>query len=87
MSIGCVFACPGIGEDDFQVCTWWYGGETLAPGTCIVFDMAGQDGLCTVTPYSGGVVGDIELAGEGMFDSSEKRRLNDLRGTKEEVEL
>ena len=41
MSIGaCVFVCAGIGEDDFLVWTWWYGGETLSPEICIVFEPA-----------------------------------------------
>ena len=41
MSIGiCVFVCAGIGEEDLRVCAWWYGGETLSPGICIVFDPA-----------------------------------------------
>jgi hypothetical protein len=51
-----------------SVRTWWYGGETLSPNVCTVFDPAEETILGLTHSYFGGVTGDIELAGEGTFE-------------------
>ena len=40
-----------MSEEDFFVCTWWYGGETLSPGICMIFEPA-EDMILAVSPLS-----------------------------------
>ena len=58
------------GGNGLRACAWWYGGETLSPDICIVFDPAGARILVLSPPLLAGVTGGIELAGERTLESN-----------------